>query len=73
MSTFNEIWNDLTARLRSSIRSEPGFGIENWSKDKGFTGNISRVENVNYDEVIFSGERTTESPPCFKTRLQKNL
>lgn len=60
MSIFNEIWNDLTAQLRSSTALEPGSGIPNWSKDNGFTGNISRLESVNYDEVIFAGERTTE-------------
>jgi hypothetical protein len=58
--TFNVIWSDLTARLRSAMVSEASFDIPNWSNDKGFTGNISRVEAVNYDEVVFIGERTTE-------------
>lgn len=58
MPTFNEIWNDLLAKLRSSMASEAGFGIPNWSID-GFTGNTSRIECANYDEIVFTGDRTT--------------
>ena len=50
---FNEIWREIQARLSEDIE------IPNWGYE-GYTGKVTRIEGKNYDEIIVSGERTTE-------------
>lgn len=53
MPTFDEIWHELRLRLTR------GMEVRNWSQDSGYTGKISRVEDLNYDEIVVTGDRTT--------------
>jgi hypothetical protein len=52
MATFNEVWRDILQRLCE------GTEIPNWSYESGYTGNATRIERLNYDEVVVTGENT---------------
>jgi hypothetical protein len=63
--TFNEIWGDIRTRLAE------GMEIRNWSYDHGYTGNLTRIERLNYDEVVVTGDRTTRPRSVARADFQK--
>src|ERR1700733_6227859 len=50
MAEFRLVWQQLRNRL------SPGMLIDNWSRDRNYTGNNFAIARVNYDEVAVSGE-----------------
>ena len=52
MSSFNGVWHEIRQRLSR------GMEIRNWGYDRGYTGNASQIVDVNYDEIVVTGEKT---------------
>jgi hypothetical protein len=65
MKTFNEVWREIQARLSE------GTEIPNWGLVDGYTGKVTRIEGKNYDEILVSGERTTERRRVPRTEFKK--
>jgi hypothetical protein len=63
-ANFKDVWRKIRQRVSK------GDDIRNWSYDNGYTGNVSHVEQVNYDEVVFSGERTNKPRHVLRTDFE---
>jgi len=65
MAQFDEAWREIRGRLSE------GTEVRNWSYDSGYTGTTTRIERLNYDEIVVTGDRTTEPRPVARTGFKK--
>lgn len=42
-----------------------------WSYDTGYAGKVTRIERLNYDEVVVTGERTDRPRSVSRTEFKK--